>query len=212
MAHTYSTPEARSRARRRGGAAPALAELLLLIPAALLAVAAVLLVTSAKDAEIADATARESAGSILNLNAASSADAIVAFLGVFPDERERRFVAREILDHVSGGGTGPTAGRALPNVGALARLTAEARRIKRTSGLTTLQARLQEARAAEPRRGARGDQPVHVSADCGHQGVADRPDGVRRPTCARVPRDPRARGVPRRARRPAPLRGPAATP
>ena len=156
MAHTYSTPESRAQARPRSPAAPARIELLLLIAASLVLVAAMWSVGSAKATAIADAASRASAGTLVNLNTVTTTDALLPHLTVFPDARERQFVAREVLDHVSGGGTGPTSRRVLPNIGALARLAAESRRVRATAGLTTLQGRLRDAReragGSEPER------------------------------------------------------------
>ncbi len=146
MAHTYSTPESRARARPRGQAAPAHIELALLVVAALAFVVAMWSVHAAKAHDIADASTRLLAGTLVNLNTVTAAEALAPQLTVFPDARERQFVAREILDYVSGGGTGPTARRELPNVGALTRISVESRRIRATPGLATLQGRLRDGR------------------------------------------------------------------
>lgn len=146
MAQTYSTPHSRS--QRRTSPRPSLFDL----EAALLACAAVLCLVvtwramASKSADIDAATASVAAGTAVNLNSVATAEALAPRLVVFGDPRERQFVAREIVDMVSGGGTGPTSRRRLPNVGALSRITVESRRIRSTSGLPTLQTRLREIR------------------------------------------------------------------
>ena len=66
-------------------------------------------------------------------------------LTVFPTDRERQFVAKELMQFLAGAGTGPTARRELPNVGALSRITVTAARARQASDAPTLQARLREA-------------------------------------------------------------------
>lgn len=157
MAQTLSTPESRARRHRVPTSAPSsFLEIGLLVLAASIAVGAVLLAATAKEQAMAREAARGGPPP-LDLNLLTAAEQLAPLLRVFPDERERSFVAKEIVAHVTGAGTGPTAPRELPNVGALARLTVEGRRLAATPGLPTLQARMLEQR----RRGA-GDGPERL--------------------------------------------------
>ena len=146
MAHTYSTPESRAQARQRRSGPTLDLELILLAAASLLLVGAMWIVGAAANASIDETSARLASGTAVDLNTLATAEALAPQLVVFGDPRERLFVAREVVDFVSGGGTGPTSRRMLPNVGALSRITVDARRIRTTTGLTTLQTRLREIR------------------------------------------------------------------
>ena len=158
MAQTLSTPESRAR-RRRGPtvASSSLLEVGLLVLAAAIVVCAVLLAVRAKEQAMAREAARGGPPP-LDLNRVTAAEQLAPLLRMFPDERERVFVAREIVAHVTGAGIGPTAPRELPNVGALARLTVEGRRLAATPGLPTLQARMLDQR----RRGV-GNGPERLT-------------------------------------------------
>ena len=147
MAYTYSTPQTRTPQGRTRARASAWLEAGLLAAAALLLALAVWSAAASKGTAAAEATRSTAEGKTIDLNAVTTADALAPFLHVFPDARERQFVAREIVDHLSGGGSGPRGRRSLPNVGALARLTVDAKRVQSTAGLTVLQGRLRDARA-----------------------------------------------------------------
>lgn len=138
MTYTHSTPETRARRARQPRSHRGVA-----VEAALLVAAALVTIGAVWSAATARSAAAPPPGAV-NLNTFTTAEQLAPLLTVFPGERERLFAAREILDEVSGGGTGPTARRVLPNVGALARLQIEVRRVAGTPGLTTLQARARQ--------------------------------------------------------------------
>jgi cell division protein FtsW (lipid II flippase) len=155
MAYTYSTPQTRTSTHRERIGASHWLEAALMTVAALLLGVAVWSAAASKSTLVDDATRRMADGQAIDLNTVTSADALAPFLHVFPDQRERQFAAREIVDHLAGGGSGPRGRSSLPNVGALARLTADARHIQAAAGLTMLQSRLRDARerggGVEPR-------------------------------------------------------------
>lgn len=210
MAHTYSTPESRAQARQRRSAALDL-ELILLAAASLLLVGAMWIVGAAANASIDETSARLASGTAVDLNTLATAEALAPQLVVFGDPRERLFVAREVVDFVSGGGTGPTSRRTLANVGALSRITVDARRIRTTTGLTTLQTRLREM-GAPRRHQSRAAGPLHIGANR----LVEAPVRRARPRGGDVG-DPLARGrchrrVPAGVRRPPVAASPLAIP
>jgi hypothetical protein len=161
MAYTYSTPETRARTRDSiRGVSAASIEAVLLVLGALAVVVGVGFAYAARTAAIEESTARHPNRRVVNLNAVESADTLAAALDVFPETAERVFVAREIIAALSGTTSGPTSRLALPNVGALTRLTVDTSRIRSARGLTTLRQRLAGATGrgtpppARPRRSA----------------------------------------------------------
>ena len=119
------------------------------------------------------------AGVPIDLNAVSRAEDLAPRLTVFPSDSERQFAARELMQFLAGGGTGPTSRRTLPNVGALSRVTAGAARVRGARGATTLQARLREARER-----AGGAEPDHISLFTAAQLAALKPSFVVRDATA----------------------------
>jgi cell division protein FtsW (lipid II flippase) len=183
MPRTLSTAESRARQPDDGRGVPLLGrEVVLSAAAAALLLAGLALVLSAGAPAMHEASARLAAGDLVNLRAVSDPDALAPFLRVFPDRRERRFVAREIVSQLSGGTAGPVSRRDLPAVRALARLTVEASRVAKTPGLETLGDRL-----ADLERRAAGGRVSRVPLLTAAQVAALRPSMV-----VRTPADHRA--------------------
>jgi cell division protein FtsW (lipid II flippase) len=161
MGVTRSTASDR---RRRGGLAALQLGVfdrdhLSLAIAALTVAIGLLLASLAKLAPL-DGVRRElEAGRLLDLNEVERPDEIEPFLrAAFESPADRRFVAREIHRHLLPGGHR----QRLPNVGALARITVDARSVLKARGLGALGERVAAAAAARSDRPSTGGPDFSV--------------------------------------------------